>query len=159
MERSLQEWNNKLSKWGMSFPAPPKPLASYVPYKLSGDLLYTSGALPMREGSLISEGFVGRDLNLEEGQQAARWAVLNALAAVFAGLQEYPEKSLRSILQITGYVQSGVDFHNQHLVLNGASDLLIELLGDSGRHTRIAVGVSSLPLNAPVEISMIAQLH
>ncbi len=161
---SLQNWNQKLEKWGLFFPATPKPLASYVPYVISGDLIYTSGALPLRDGKLVAVGFLGQeyeeDLNVEVGQQAARWAVLNALAAVVAALSGFtPQRHLDRIVQLTGYVQSRSSFHEQHLVMNGASDLLVELLGEAGRHTRIAIGTSSLPLEAPVEISLIAQMR
>ncbi|NTW04673.1 MAG: RidA family protein [Peptococcaceae bacterium] len=137
-------------------PLPAKPLAAYISAVRSGDYIYTSGQLPIVNGKLISQGKLGEDISLEEGYQAARIAVVNCLAAI-KGLIGNLDK-IRKIIKITGYVNSGLGFTNQPAVINGASEFLIEVFGEAGRHARSAVGVSELPLGASVEIEMIVEL-
>jgi enamine deaminase RidA (YjgF/YER057c/UK114 family) len=159
---SLKGINQRLGKWNLSLPMVSKPVALYLPYRVSGKLIYTSGALPLAGGKLVETGPLGSQLSLEKGQSAARYAALNALGSLYAALSEIqpqgePFDFLCQIVQLTGYVQSEPTFKEQHLVLNAASELLFEILGEKGRHSRIAVGVSALPLNAPVEIALIAE--
>lgn len=147
----------RLARMGIELPAAAAPAANYVPYAVSGALLFTSGQLPLVAGQLIHTGLLGRELDVEQGQEAARWCAINILAQARAALGDL-EKIAR-IVKITAFVASVPNFTQQHLVANGASDLLVEALGDSGRHARSAVGMASLPLNAPVEIEAILEMH
>ena len=144
---------DRLHDLGLVLPAAPKPLAAYVPALKSGDFIYVSGQLPFHDGTLLFTGAVPDEVTLEQAQIAARQCLLNGLAAAagVAGGLDYIAK----LIQINGFVQSPAGFAQQPVVLNGASELALELMGDAGKHTRTAVGVSSLPLNAPVEISFI----
>jgi len=144
----------RLRELGFELPPAPKPLGAYVPV-LEGPegLLLVSGMLPLREGGLICRGRVGAEVGLQEAQEAARWAVLNALAALKAHLAHLGK--LRQCLRLTGYVASGEGFFEQPQVLNPASQLLAEVFGERGRHTRVAVGVAALPLGSPVEIELL----
>ncbi len=141
---------------GITVPEPARPLASYVPAVRAGSFVYTSGQLPTVNGELECRGIVGVDVNDEQANHAARTALINALAAVgtVASLDDVVQ-----VVRVTGYVASAPHFTGQPGVLNGASDLLLELFGDAGKHSRAAVGVASLPLGAPVEIDLIVQLR
>ena len=146
----------RLQSLGLSLPPPPKPVASYVPAVRCGDLLFLSGMLPFVDGKLAFSGRVGAALTVAQGKAAARIALLNALAVVAAecgGLD-----AVKRIVRMTVYVASPADFTAHPAVADGASELLIDLFGDAGRHARIAVGAVSLPLDAPVEIEMIVQI-
>lgn len=146
----------RLEAVGLSLPPAPAPLASYVPAVQTGNLVFSSGQIPSREGKLQYQGAVGREVSESEAYEAARIAVLNALAAVksVAGSLD----AIVRIVRVTGYVASADGFIKQPAVVNGASDLLVEIFGDAGRHARSAVGVSALPLNAPVEIEIVAEV-
>lgn len=146
----------KLESIGIRIPQAPKPVANYVPAVRTGDLLFTSGVLPMREGRLVFSGRLGKDLTIEQGQEAARQALLNALAVMRQELESL--NRVGRVVKLTGYVASAPGFTDQPLVLNGASDLLVAVFDDAGRHARVAVGVSELPLGAPVEIELIVQV-
>lgn len=143
---------SRLAALGLTLPPVAVPLASYVPAVRIGDTVQTSGQLPTVDGALIHTGRVGADLTAEQGAEAARVAILNALAAVDAliGLE-----GIGQVVKVTGFVSSAPGFHGQPAVINGASDLLGELFGEAGRHARSAVGVSDLPANAPVEIELL----
>ena len=134
----------RLSALGLSLPSAPAPVANYVPFCLSGGVLYIG---------IVYAGKVGTDLSLDDGREAAELCCLNILAQVKAALGGFDR--LERCLRLTGFVNAMPDFVDHPKVINGASDLLVALLGDKGRHTRAAVGVSSLPGDAAVEIDAI----
>jgi enamine deaminase RidA (YjgF/YER057c/UK114 family) len=145
----------KLEEMGLALPAAAAPVANYVPVRRVGDLVYCSGQLPMKDGVLMRKGRLGERLTVEEGYACARQCALNALAAIGAaagGLDRVAE-----VVQVRGYVACTPDFEQQPEVINGASDLLVKLFGEAGRHARAAVGVASLPRNAPVEVEMVVR--
>lgn len=146
----------KLKGLGLALPPAPAAVGSYVPAVRVGDLVITSGQLPMLDGKLAFVGKVGRDLTLEQAAEAARQAALNAVAQVAAlagGLRR-----IKRILRIGVFVNSADGFTDQHKVGNGASDLLVAIFGDTGKHARAAIGVGELPLNAAVEIELMAEV-
>ena len=145
-----------LEQAGIILPEVVKPLASYVPGLIAGDLVYISGQLPIKDGKVLYTGKLGPDLTVEEGQQASRLAAINCLAVLKSCLADW--SSLERIIKINGYIQSGQAFFDQPKVLNGASDLLVQIFGEQGQHARAAVGVYALPLNAACEIEMIAKI-
>ena len=145
----------RLKDLGYELPAIPRPAGSYVPAARAGSLLFTAGQLPFKEGALAYGGKVGREVSVEEAQQAARLCAINALAAVEA---EAGLENVRRVVKVTGYVSSAADFNNQPMVLNGASELLGEVFGEKGIHARSAVGVAELPLDAPVEIELVVEM-
>jgi len=130
-------------------------VANYIPTLRVGKLLFVSGALPMSGGSLLYRGKVGREVALEQGYEAARLAALNCLSAVRKHLGSL--NKVRRVIRVTGYVASAEGFNDQPKVVNGVSDLLVDIFGDAGKHTRVAIGVYQLPLDAPVEVDMILQ--
>jgi enamine deaminase RidA (YjgF/YER057c/UK114 family) len=132
-----------------------KPLGSYVPAVRSGNLVYTSGQLPMQDGKLMQAGKVGVGVAPEHGKELARVCALNALAAIHSlvGID-----SVTQVVKVVGFVASGPGFNGQPGVVNGASDLLAEVFGDSGVHARSAVGVAELPLDAPVEVELVVEV-
>lgn len=148
---------DKLQSLGLSLPDTPAPVASYVPAMRSGALIFSSGQLPTRNGTLAYVGHVETDVSTEDAYQAARLAALNALAAIksVAGSLD----AIAQIVRVTGYVNCGNGFGQQPAVVNGASDLLIEVFGEQGKHARSAVGVAGLPLNAPVEIELVVEVR
>lgn len=143
----------KLKELGITLPPAPQPVANYVPVVRARELVFTSGVLPMKEGKLVFEGKLGKELTLEQGREAASVAVLNALAVVKQELGSL-DKVLR-IVRLTGHVASAPGFVQQPAVLNGASDLLVAIFGEAGRHTRAALGAVELPLGAAVELDLI----
>ncbi|MGE3152178.1 MAG: RidA family protein [Nitrospiraceae bacterium] len=148
-------WEQRLKELGMELPAAPIPVANYVPAVRTGRLLFLSGVLPMHNGRLSSTGKLGRDVTIEQGVDAARLAMLNALAIVKSELGNLDR--IAQVVRLTGHVASAEGFVQQPAVVNGASDLLVALLGDQGRHARVAVGAAELPLNAPVELDLIVE--
>ena len=149
-------YEQKLAQLGLELPAPPKPVANYVPVVRVGNLLFLSGVLPSRDGQLIMTGKLGQQLSIEQGVEAARVAVLNGLSIIKneAGSLDH----VKQIVKMVGYIASAPGFTDQPQVLNGASDLLVSLFGDAGRHARVAVGAAELPRQAPVEIELIVEL-
>lgn len=141
---------------GIVLPAAPKPVATYVPASRAGDLLFLSGVLPFQDGKLAFTGKLGKELDIQQGYAAARLAVLNALAIIQQDLGSLNQ--VRKIVRLTGHVASADGFSEQPAVVNGASDLLVEIFGERGRHARLALGAAELPLQAPIEIEMIAQV-
>ncbi|HDM75670.1 MAG TPA: RidA family protein [Deltaproteobacteria bacterium] len=147
----------KLEQLGITLPPAPEPVASYVPAIITGNLIYVSGQIPIREKNLMYEGIVGKDVSLEQAQEAAKICIINVLAVVKKELRTLDR--IKKIVRLSGYVASTPDFTQQPAVINGASDLLVQVFGDTiGKHSRIAIGVASLPLNAPVEIDLIAEI-
>lgn len=149
-------WRSRLSELGIELPAVVAPLASYVPAVRTGDLVYTSGQLPMVDGTLPASGKVGADVSAEAAAALARVCALNALAAVDAlvGIDQVVR-----VVKVVGFVASAPGFHGQPGVINGASNVLGEIFGDAGAHARSAVGVSELPLDAPVEVELILEVR
>ena len=147
----------RLAALGLTLPKVTPPLAAYVPAVRTGSYVYTAGQLPVADGKLLATGKVGADIGTAEAAALARTCALNALAAVTTvtgGLD-----AIVRIVKVTGFVASDVHFTEQAQVINGASELLIEVFGEDGRHARSAVGVAELPLNAPVEVELIAQIR
>ncbi|CAM5635347.1 RidA family protein [Mesorhizobium sp. UC74_2] len=147
----------RLSDLGITLPVPAVPVANYVPFARSGNLLLTSGQLPLKDGKLTATGLLGRDVDVATGQEAAKYCAVNILAQARAALGDL--EKIRRVVKITVFVASTPDFVEQHLVANGASDLLATALGEKGKHARSAVGSASLPLNAPVEIEAILEVE
>ncbi len=146
-------YESKLKELNIELPPPPQPLAIYVPAVLAGDLLFLSGVLPMRDGQLVFSGKLGRDLTIAQGMEAARLALLNALAIAKQALGTLDR--VTRVVKVVGHVASAEGFVQQPQVLNGASDLLVEIFGEAGRHARVAVGAAELPRGAPIEIEVI----
>jgi len=145
----------RLGQLGVALPEVVAPLASYMPAVRTGNLVYTAGQLPIEGGKLVRAGKVGAEVSPEEGKAMARICVLNALAAVdsLVGID-----AVTQVVKVVGFVASAPGFNGQPNIVNGASDLLAEVFGDKGAHARSAVGVSELPLNAPVEVELIVEV-
>lgn len=146
----------KLDTFGIELPALPKPVASYVPAVLVGDLLYLSGMLPFRDGQVVITGKLGDGVTVERGAEAARLALLNALAVVKHELGSLDR--VQRIVRMVGHVASAAGFAQQPAVINGASDLLVQIFGESGRHARVALGAAELPLHAAIELELLVQV-
>ena len=149
-------WTRKLAQLGLELPTVVPPVANYAPAVRTGAFVYTSGQLPMAEGELVATGKVGAAVSPEQATELARTCALNALAAVdgLVGID-----SVVRIVKVVGFVASAPGFNGQPAVLNGASDVLGEIFGDAGVHARSAVGVSELPLDAPVEVELIVEVE
>ncbi len=153
----MTEVNKRLGELGIKLPIPPDPLGAYVPAVVSGHLLYISGQLPLKDGNLAYKGKVGDNVTEEEAYEAARIASINALAVISKELGGFDR--LKRIIKLTGYIASAQGFNAQAGVVNGASDFFFEVLGETGKHARVAVGVSELPADSPVEIEVIAEIE
>ena len=149
-------WTRKLAQLGLELPTVVPPVANYAPAVRTGAFVYTSGQLPMADGELVATGKVGAAVSPEQATELARTCALNALAAVdgLVGID-----SVVRIVKVVGFVASAPGFNGQPAVLNGASDVLGEIFGDAGVHARSAVGVSELPLDAPVEVELIVEVE
>ncbi len=141
----------RLGELGIELPETAASVANYLPVARSGDLLFVSGQLPMKDGKVVWTGTVGDLLSIEEGAEAARLCAINMLAQLRAALDGDLNR-VRRVVRLGGFVASAGDFTAQPQVINGASDLMVDLFGDAGRHARAAVGVSVLPLGAAVEV-------
>ncbi|MEU1733486.1 RidA family protein [Streptosporangium sp. NPDC020145] len=146
----------RLSELGLTLPKVVAPLAAYVPAVRSGNHVYTSGQLPVVDGKLLATGKVGAEVSPEDAYQLARTCALNALAAVGSVVGDL--SNIVRIVKVVGFVASDPAFSGQPQVVNGASELLAEILGDAGKHARSAVGVAVLPLDAPVEVELVAEV-
>ena len=146
----------RLKDLGISIPNAPKPAGSYVPIVLTGKLAFVSGQIPIKDGQVVYQGKVGDTQSIDNAQEAAKLCVINGLAQIeaYCGTLDNLEK----IIKISGFVNSTKDFTEHPKVINAASDLLMKIFGEKGRHSRIAIGVSSLPLNATVEIDMVVEI-
>lgn len=149
-------WTRKLEQLGIALPTVVPPVANYVPAVRSGAYVFTSGQLPMVDGALAATGKVGAEVSPEDAAALARTCALNALAAIDAlvGVD-----ALVRVVKVVGFVASAPGFGGQPAVVNGASDVLGEIFGDAGVHARSAVGVSELPLNAPVEVELVVEVE
>lgn len=148
---------SRLKDLGYTLPQAAAPAANYVPYVISGNLLYLSGQLPMEDGKVAVTGHLGRNVDVATGQRAAELCAVNILAQASAALGGDLSR-IRRIIKLNGFVASTPDFVEQHLVINGASNLLATMLGEAGKHARAAVGMAALPLNAAVEIDAILEI-
>ena len=146
----------KLAELGLSVPEVAKTVAAYIPAIRSGNHVFTSGQLPMRDGQLMLTGKVGGEVSQDEAVECARQCALNALAAIRAEVGDL--SAIKRIVKVVAFVASTPDFTGQPLVANGVSELLGEVFGDAGRHARSAVGVSVLPLDAPVEVELLVEV-
>lgn len=151
------EIEEKLRHLGIELPMAPSPVANYVPTLISYNMLYISGQIARAADGAIIMGSVGKDLTVEEGQAAAKLCILNVLAQAKSALGSL--NRINQVLRITGYVNSDSGFADHPKVMNGASDLLVNILNDKGRHTRAAVGVTGLPANSAVEIDAIISIN
>ncbi len=147
----------RLHELGLTLPKPASPLANYVPYVKSGKLLFVSGQLALGPNGLEYAGTVGDGVTVEEGKRAARLAALNVIAQAAAALDGDLDRVSR-VVKVTGWVNSSAGFTQHPEIVNGASDLFVEVFGDAGRHARAAVGASSLPKNSAVEIDAVIEI-
>jgi enamine deaminase RidA (YjgF/YER057c/UK114 family) len=172
----IRNTTERLAQLGLSLPTPPQPVSNYVPWKIvnvsstpdlfdayrhlpqTGGLLYVSGMLPLQDGTLLAAGKLGADVSLEDGQTCAQICALNALGWASKALKGDLDRILE-VVQLRGLVASTAEFYDHPKVINGASDLLAEVFGDDGKHTRVVSGCIALPLNAPVEIDFLFSLR
>jgi len=147
---------HKIRELAIELSEPAQALGSYVPAAVAGKLIYTSGQLPMLNGNLLAAGKVPNDVSLAQAQAAARQAALNGLAALRAHLGSLDKIS--QVVRLNVWVNSSAGFTDHAKVANGASDILVDIFGASGRHTRCAIGAAGLPLNSPVELDIIAEI-
>lgn len=148
---------SRLRELGITLPQAAAPAANYVSYVISGNLLYLSGQLPIEAGKLAVTGLLGRDVDVAGGQRAAELCAINILAQAKTALGGDLGRIVR-VIKLNGFVASTPDFTEQHLVINGASNLIATILGEAGKHARAAVGMAALPLNAAVEIDAIMEI-
>ena len=146
---------DKLKELSIEIPTPPSPAGSYIPVVTTGNLAYVSGQIPIKEGKVVFEGKVPEIQSLDSARDAAKICIINGLAQLKANLGSLDK--ITKFVRISGFVNSSPDFTEQPKVINAASDLLVEIFGEMAKHSRIAVGVSSLPLNSTVEIDMIVE--
>jgi enamine deaminase RidA (YjgF/YER057c/UK114 family) len=147
----------RIEQLGLTVPTVPAPVAAYVPAVHSGQYVYTSGQLPMRDGSLTMTGKVGAEVGADDGAACARQCALNAIAAVKSVVGDL--SSVVRVVKVVVFVASAPDFTGQPTIANGASELIGTAFGDAGQHARSAVGVSVLPLDAPVEVEMVVEVR
>jgi enamine deaminase RidA (YjgF/YER057c/UK114 family) len=148
--------DERLAALGLQLPPVTAPLAAYVPAVRSGSMVYTAGQLPLVDGQLLATGKVGAEVGAVEAAALARTCGLNALAAAASAAGGL--SSIRRVVKLTGFVASAPDFTGQPQVVNGASELMLEIFGEAGRHARSAVGTAVLPLDAPVEVELIVEV-
>ncbi|MCC3376993.1 RidA family protein [Cohnella sp. REN36] len=153
----MSKIEQRLQTLGIVLPPPPEPKFTYIPCSRTGNLLYLSGQDCRVDGNLLYEGKLGIDLTIEQGQEAARQTIINCLAVMKGYLGDLDR--VVKIVKVLGFVNSAPGFGDQPFVINGASDLLVEIFGDAGRHARSAIGTSELPFHTPVEIELIAEIR
>jgi enamine deaminase RidA (YjgF/YER057c/UK114 family) len=151
---SVNDVEARLAELGLELPPPPPAIAAYVPVVVHANLAFVAGQVPMVEGALLYPGSLGDTVSIEDGQEAARRAILQSLSALRDALGSFGP--LERIVKLDVFVASAPSFTDQPIVANGASELLVDVLGEPGRHARAAVGVSSLPLGASVEVVVTA---
>ena len=146
----------KLAELGLELPIAAKPLAAYVPAVKTGNLVFTAGQLPLVDGKLAFTGKVGRDVTVEQAKELAKIAAINCLSAVetVASVDD-----IAQIVRVVGYINGAPGFVDQSAVVNGASELLVHIFGDAGKHARSSIGVADLPLNTPIEIELTVELR
>ena len=149
--------DRKINELGLILPKVASPIANYVPYKICEKMLYVSGQGPIKEGKLIYKGKVGDNLTIEDGIEAAKLCCLNILSIIKHACDDNWD-FVKEVVKIGGFVNCTSDFKEQPKVINGASNMLVDILGEKGRHSRFAIGTNSLPLNMAVEIDAIVSL-
>ncbi len=147
----------RVEELGLSIPQVPKPVAAYVPAVRTGSYIYTSGQLPMRDGTLIATGKVGGEVSAQEGVECAQQCALNAIAAVKSVIGDL--SNVVRVVKVVAFIASTPDFTGQPGVANGASELIGKVFGEAGQHARSAVGTPVLPLDAPVEVEMVVEVR
>lgn len=157
IEQTIMTPEEKLADLEITLPEAPAAVANYVPWIQTGNLLMTSGQLPWHDGEIQYAGKCGADLSIEEGYEAARLCAINAIAQLKAAIGDLSKIS--KIVRLEGNVHSATGFQDQPQVLNGASDLIFAVFGERGRHTRTALGINEMPLNAAVQLSLFAEVE
>ncbi|WP_207454599.1 RidA family protein [Desertivibrio insolitus] len=147
----------RLAELGISIPEPVAPVASYIPAVVTGNLVFTSGQIPIRDGAVVATGLVGAEVSEADAAELARLCAINALAAVQGAIGSLDR--VTRIVKVVGFVASAPGFEGQPAVVNGASDLLGDVFGEAGQHARSAVGVAALPKGVPVEVELIAEFE
>ena len=147
---------HKIKELGLILPEAPKPVAEYIPAKKSGNLVFTSGQGPIKDGKFVYVGKVGGEVSLKEGYEAAKICAINCLAAIKSVIGSLD--NIDEIVKVKGYVNSTSDFYRQPEVVNGASELIVKIFGEKGKHARSALGTSVLPGNIPVELEVIVSI-
>lgn len=148
--------DDRLATLGIALPPPVAPAGSYVPVVVSHNFAFVAGQIPSEAGHVKFKGKVGRDIPIEAGQQAARLCTINALAQLKSALGSLDR--IKRVVKVTGFVNCDPSFADQPKVVNGASDLLVQVFGEAGKHARVAVGVSSLPLDSALEVELIVEV-
>ncbi|MCH9851881.1 MAG: RidA family protein [Alphaproteobacteria bacterium] len=148
--------DDKLAELGIELPEAAAPAANYVPFCISGNLIFISGQLPMKDGSFAYQGKLGSDISQDQGIEAAKLCAIGIIAQAKAALDGDLDRVVR-IVKLGGFVNATSDFTNHPKVINGASDLMVEVFGDKGRHSRFAMGAGSLPLGVSVEIDAVVE--
>lgn len=154
----MDKYEQALSELGLSFPEPTMPVANYVPYVISGRFVYISGQVTIQKGEFGFIGKLGREFSVEQGQQAARVCGLNILGLIRHACGGDLDRVVRCV-RLGGFVNATDDFTDQPLVMNGASDLMVAVFGERGRHSRAAVGVNSLPKGVAVEVDAVFEIE
>jgi enamine deaminase RidA (YjgF/YER057c/UK114 family) len=154
---NTQTTENRLEELGLSLPSVMSPVGSYLPYVRFGKLLFVSGQIPLSDSGAAISGRVGEDVSAEHANRLARSVGMSLLAVVSSALPSLDD--VRRVVQLRGYVNAVPGFSEQPAVMNGCSDLMVEVLGDRGQHARAAVGVASLPMNAPIEIEGVFEIR
>ena len=149
--------DSRLRDLGITLPAAPSPVANYVPYVTTGNLVFLAGQIPIADGEVVHRGACGRELTAEEGAAAARLCALNIIAQVRAACEGDLDRVVRCV-KLSGYVNATPDFVDHPRVVNGASELIVEVFGEAGRHARIALGATNLPLGVAVEIDAVFEI-
>ena len=147
----------KIKTLGIELPGVPKPLGAYVPFVRTGNLVYLSGMLPLKDGKLLKTGRAGEAVSLEDAVFCARTAALNGLGVLKSAVGSLD--MIKQCVKVCGFVASAPDFTDQPKILNGASELMVEVFGEAGKHARMAVGVNILPMNSPVEVDFIFEVR
>ena len=150
-------FDENIKKLGLTIPNPPDAVANYIPYKIADKILYISGQAPLKDGNVIYKGKVGDNISMEEGIKAAELCCINIIAALKKSINNDWDQ-LDTFIKLGGFVNCKEDFVDQPKIINGASDLLVSIFGEQGRHTRFAVVANSLPLDISVEIDAIIKL-
>lgn len=150
--------DKRLAELGITLPVPAKPVANYVGWVRTGNLVYTAGQVPLKDGKIEFQGKLGKDYTVEQGAQAARICAINVVAQLKDAVGGDLDR-IKRIVKVVGFVNGVPDFVDHPKVVNGASDLLVEIFGDKGRHARSAVGSGSLPVNVAVEVEAVAEVE